>query len=479
MARPRVPFNRLSRRLDALVRSQLWAQVLVALAAGVGVGVALGPDLDIVTRSTSDLAGDWLALPGRIFLGLIGMVIAPLAASSIILGIAGSGGGMLLKQVAWRMAAFVGATTLAATAIGFSFSRLLRPGGDLTQNIPPPPSPKPDLSQWPFERPQPIEQAARDLPDLISGLIPQNITVSLVEQDMLAIVVFSLFIGVAVLNSNKRELTRPLVAFSQAILEVCMTVIRTAMRFAPLAVFGLIAEATAASGYKTLGDLALYAATVLAGLAVLLALYLGLATTFGRISPRRFVQTILPVQLLAFSTSSSAAVMPLTMKTAVDKLSAPQTLAGAVIPLAATINMAGTALYQSVAVMFLAELSGTTLSASDVALIMATLTGASIGAPAAPGASVAILAATATSFGVPLTGLPLVMGIDRLLDMARTSVNVTGDLALTRILTPNGALATDAVNALPSPDVTQAKTTSEDKMEQNSDPTVAVRICAS
>ena len=111
------------------------------------------------------------------------------------------------------------------------------------------------------------------------------------------------------------------------------------------------------------------------------------------------------------------------------------------MPLASTVNMAGTALYQSVAIVFLADLAGTHLSPADLAMIMVTLTGASIGAPAAPGASIAILAATATSFGVPLTGLPLVMGVDRLLDMARTTVNVTGDLVLCRILAPKGQAA--------------------------------------
>jgi Na+/H+-dicarboxylate symporter len=122
------------------------------------------------------------------------------------------------------------------------------------------------------------------------------------------------------------------------------------------------------------------------------------------------------------------------MKTAVEKLGASTATAGAVVPLAATVNMAGTALYQSVAIVFLAEMSGVDLAVGDLALIMVTLTGASIGAPAAPGASIAVLAATATSFGVPLAGLPLILGVDRLLDMARTVVNVTGDLVACRLL---------------------------------------------
>jgi Na+/H+-dicarboxylate symporter len=257
---------------------------------------------------------------------------------------------------------------------------------------------------------------------------------------MLAIVVFSLFVGIAAITTDKRELTRPLVALTEAVLEISMTVIRTAMRFAPLAVFGLMAETISASGIRTLADLAIYCGIVLSGLALLLILYILIAAVLGRMGPRAFLSAVGPVQLLAFSTSSSAAVMPLTMKTAVEKLKTPPALAGAIVPLASTVNMAGTALYQSVAIVFLADIAGAPLSYGDLALVMVTLTGASIGAPAAPGASIAILSATAASFGVPLTGLALVVGVDRILDMARTLVNVTGDLVLCRILSPKAGV---------------------------------------
>ena len=317
--------------------------------------------------------------------------------------------------------------------IGISLARFIRPGRGLEQTYPSAPSLKPENLQLAEPQVSPLEGITRELPDMITGLIPQNIAASLLEQDMLAIVMFSLFVGVATVTADKKELTRPLVALAEAMLEVSMTVIRTAMRFAPLAVFGLIAETTATNGLSTLRDLATYCGIVLSGLACLLALYLVIVTVFGRMNPVRFIQAVVPVQLLAFSTSSSAAVMPLTMKTAIDKLKTPASLAGAVVPLASTVNMAGTALYQS---------------PGDLALVMVTLTGASIGAPAAPGASIAILATTATSFGVPLTGLPLVMGVDRILDMARTLVNVTGDLVLCRIVTPKG----QRTNETPEPE---------------------------
>jgi len=445
MKAPRFTYNRLNRRLDGLVRDRLWLQVIAALVAGVGVGAVLGPDLALIDRRAAELAGDWLALPGKLFLALIRMVIIPLAASSIILGIAGTGGGEALKTVGRRLIAFVLATTVLATLIGVTLARWIRPGHSAAEGVPLPPSLKPDTFEAAAPPPSAVEQMTHDLPDLITSLIPQNITASLLEQDMLAIVVFSLFVGIAVISADKRELTRPLVALTEATLEVSMTVIKTAMRFAPLAVFGLMAETVSANGMRTLADLVVYCTTVLAGLACLLVLYLLIVSLLGRMGPFRFMQLVGPVQLLAFSTSSSAAVMPLTMKTAIDKLGTPASLAGAVVPLASTVNMAGTALYQSVAIMFLADVAGSPLSLGDLALVMVTLTGASIGAPAAPGASIAILSATAASFGVPLTGLPLVMGVDRILDMARTSVNVTGDLVLCRILGRSGEAATEAI----------------------------------
>nr|WP_321440356.1 dicarboxylate/amino acid:cation symporter [uncultured Hyphomonas sp.] len=449
--KPKFTYNRLNRRLDVLVRGKLWLQVILALLAGIGVGLALGPDLDIIPRDQAAVFGDWLGLPGNLFLALVRMVIIPLAASSIILGIAGTGGGEALRTVGRKLLTFVMLTTVTAVMIGISLARFIRPGRGLEQTYPSAPSLKPENLQLADPPPSPLEGITRELPDMITGLIPQNIAASLLEQDMLAIVVFSLFVGVATVTADKKELTRPLVALAEAMLEVSMTVIRTAMRFAPLAVFGLMAETTATNGLSTLRDLATYCGIVLTGLACLLALYLVIVTVFGRMNPVKFVQAVVPVQLLAFSTSSSAAVMPLTMKTAIDKLKTPASLAGAVVPLASTVNMAGTALYQSVAIMFLADISGTPLSPGDLALVMVTLTGASIGAPAAPGASIAILATTATSFGVPLTGLPLVMGVDRILDMARTLVNVTGDLVLCRIVTPKGQSANETPEPEASP----------------------------
>ena len=452
MPRSRFKYNRLNRSLDVLVRGRLWLQVLIAIALGVGVGALFGPDLALVARPVAETVGDWLALPGRLFLALIRMVIIPLVVSSIVMGIAAAGAGANLQRIGLRLVAFVLITTMIGAAIGGGLARLVSAGREVMLNAPPTPRLKPDPAA--IEAASPIEAIGRELPGMISNLIPQNVSAAILDQDMLAIVVFSIFIGIATVTSDKRELTKPLVALAGAVLEVCMTVIRTAMRFAPLAVFGLMAETTAVNGLNTLIDLAVYCGVVIGGLALLLIVYLAIIAFFGGMTPWNFLRSVAPVQLLAFSTSSSAAVMPLTMKTAVEKLGASPSLAGAVIPLAAAINMAGTALYQSAAIVFLANIAGMHLSPGDLAFVMITLTGASIGAPAAPGASIAVLSATATSFGIPLNGLALVLGVDRLLDMARTAVNVTGDLVACRLLS---GIETEAPAETKEPEIAQAQ----------------------
>lgn len=427
-------YNRLNRRIAGLVRGKLWLQVLIAMALGGIVGVLLGPDLGFVSRATAEIIGQWVALPGRVFLALIQMIIVALVASSIILGLSAAGAGTDLRRVGLRLGLFVIVTTLAGAFIGASLASLANVGRGVSDDLPPPPSLKPEPAAALEAPASQIGEVGRELPQMITSLIPQNVTRAILDQDMLAIVIFSLFIGVAILVADRKDTTRPLLMLAEAVLEVCMTVIRIAMRFAPLAVFGLIADTVMTNGARTLIDLGVYVGVVVAGLMVLLVLYLLIITVAGGITPWRFLNAAAPVQLLAFSTSSSAAVMPLTMKTAVEKLGTPAPLAGAVIPLASTVNMAGTALYQAAAIVFLANMGGMTLGALELAFIMITLTGASIGAPAAPGASVAVLSATATNFGIPLTGLALVLGVDRLLDMVRTSVNVTGDLVACRVL---------------------------------------------
>lgn len=183
--------------------------------------------------------------------------------------------------------------------------------------------------------------------------------------------------------------------------------------------------------------LSAYVGTVLLGLVLLFALYLVIAMLLGGTGPLQFLRIAGGTLLLAFSTSSSSAIMPMTIHTA-RRLGVPEAVANLVVPLGATMNMAGTALYQSVAILFLAQLAGIDLSLVQIAVITATLVASSIGAPGTPGVSIAILISVATGFGIPTEGMVIILGVDRLLDMSRTTVNVTGDLVASLALRKAG-----------------------------------------
>jgi Na+/H+-dicarboxylate symporter len=213
-----------------------------------------------------------------------------------------------------------------------------------------------------------------------------------------------------------------------------MTVVRFAMRLAPIAVFGLMAQLTSKIGLGALLGLAVYVGTVLAGLLIMMLLYLSLVWIIAQISPKTFLSSVRETLLLAFSTSSSAAVMPLSIKTAEEAPHVRPSISQLVIPLGATINMNGTALYQGVAAIFLAQVFGVDISLGGMVLIVVLAVGASIGSPATPGVGIIILATILASVGIPPAGIALIMGVDRILDMSRTAVNVCGDLVTSVLL---------------------------------------------
>ncbi|MCF8880611.1 dicarboxylate/amino acid:cation symporter [Hyphobacterium sp. SN044] len=432
MAEPdRIRTRHLRGKLQSWIRNRLWAQVLIALALGGVTGTLIGPDFDLVDAETTELAGRWLALPGGLFLNLIQMVLMPLVAASIVLGLAaGASDPDKLRRLGGRLAAYIGTTTLFAATLGATLALWIRPGQSVIVGEVPMPRLKPDLA----ELSDPLADAAAAAPDLIARLVPSNPLAAAANSEMLAVVVFSIFVGLAFVASSNQARLAPLRQLFEAMLEVSMTVVKWAMYLTPFAVFGLTAQLVARMGVSAITTLAAYVGVVLAGLAVLLVLYLVLIAILGRMAPGKFLAAVFPVQLLAFSTSSSAAVMPLSMETARNRLGTPGDSASFIIPLAATTNMAGTALYQAVAVIFVAQIAGVTLSPPEVALIVLSLVAASIGAPGAPGVSIAILSGMLASFGIPAEGLVFVIGVDRLLDMSRTAVNVTGDLAACRII---------------------------------------------
>ena len=431
------PIRRLRNRANAWVRGRLWLQVVIGLAAGIVTGLLLGPELALVPRDTAEITTAWMALPGKLFLALIAMVLVPLVVASIIHGLSATADPLRLRDIGLRFAAYVVATTTAAAALGIALALTIKPGAliDLSGTA---------MAQTPLPVPAPvaadnsITALTQRMPDLLAGLVPQNVTQSILEGDMLAIVIFAILVGIACVTASRR-LIEPFLTLLGAVLEVSMTVVKWAMFLAPWAVFGLMAQLVARVGAGTVLGMGAYVLTVLAGLLLLYAGYLAIVGTLTGMSPQRFMRAIGSVQLLAFSTSSSAAVMPLSIESAVSRLGVPEQTANLVIPLGATVNMAGTALYQSIAVIFLAQMSGVDLSAGQLAVVVLTLVASSIGAPGAPGVGIVILSNIVGGFGIPTAGLVLILGVDRILDMARTVVNVTGDLAACVLLSPPAA----------------------------------------
>lgn len=275
----------------------------------------------------------------------------------------------------------------------------------------------------------PVEETDlfENVPMAISKLIPDNPLESILMGEMLGVVIFTIIIGVAI-TQLPHKTAQPIIRFTEAIQKICMIVISWAMMLVPYAVFGLMAALISRIGVEIFLGLGYYMLVVVIGLLLLLLFYLILVLVVAKKNPFKFLRAIREPQLLAFSTASSAAVMPVSMKTATEKLKVSNNISDFVIPIGATINMDGTALFQCVTTLFMAQAYGIELSVVSLILITSTVVAASIGTPSVPGGGVIILSSVLQSAGIPIDGLIVIIGIDRILGMFRTVVNVTGDL---------------------------------------------------
>lgn len=410
--------------LQHLVRGRLWLQVLIGMVLGIATGMALGPSAGLVTPATASAIGNWLGFPGQLFLATIQMIVIPLVFASIIRGLSSNSNLKQLRQLGlWTVLYFV-LTTAVAVAIGIWLALLIEPGHYLdAASIRSGLDPLPQATAGSLLATPSIS----NLPQQFLTLVPSNPLSSMVENNMLQVVIFASVVGVA-LVMMERDKAKPMLDLLASLQEVCMTVVRWAMWLAPWAVFGLLAQLTSKIGLQSLIGMAIYVGTVLLGLLCLLVLLLAIARFGAGMPPGRFLRAARDVMLLAFSTSSSAAVMPLSIKTAEERLGVRPVVSQFVIPMGATINMNGTALYQGVAAIFLAQVFGVEIGPGGLTLIVLTAVGASIGSPATPGVGIIVLSSILATVGVPPAGIALIMGVDRILDMSRTSLNVVGDL---------------------------------------------------
>ena len=412
----------LAEKLAFLIRSKLWLQIVVCMLLGIGIGLLVSPEgAALVSDQTAELVTGWLVLPGHLFLALIQMIMLPLVVSSIVLGIAGADDLTKLRKMGLRIAPYFVATTTVAVLIGVVLATFVEPGQYID----------PSILTAVLSETAPVKvsenQDVLTLHDRIVGLIPSNPLSAALDESMLQIVVFAILTGVA-LASITPDRAKPLLDISRSVQELSMKIVSWAMVIAPLAVLGLLAQITMQVGIDALMGMSVYVGTVLLGLGMLLGFYLTVVLIVAGVRPSKFLSRVREVQLLAFSTSSSAAVMPLSIKTAEEKLGVQSSTADFIVPLGATINMDGTALYQVVAAVFLTQVFGIELSSGELLLLITTTIGASIGPPSTPGVGIVILATILTNIGVPASGIALIIGVDRILDMSRTAINVTGDL---------------------------------------------------
>lgn len=420
--------KRLSDQLQLLVEGRLWLKILIGMILGIIVGVLLGPSTGFVGAEISAIIGEWLAVPGYIFLGLLQMIIIPLIVASIIRGIASSEDMEQLRKMGLTITMYFIMTTAIAIGIGMSVALLIQPGNFISSELVQDMEVTGEAGDEDFSRP-----SLSEIPGLIGAFLPSNPLGAMVNGQMLQVVLFSIIVGIALVSMSPAQ-SKPLLDLAGSLQEVSMTVVKWSMLLAPLAVFGLLAKLMTRIGVDALLGMAVYVGTVLLGLFILLCFYLVIVSIVSRRNPLDFLGAIRDVQLLAFSTSSSAAVMPVSIKTAEEKLGVRPSISQFIIPLGATINMDGTALYQGVATIFLAQVFGVELGIGSMLLIILTVVGASIGTPSTPGVGIVILAVVLNSVGIPASGIALIIGVDRILDMSRTAINVTGDLTASTVM---------------------------------------------
>jgi Na+/H+-dicarboxylate symporter len=416
------PLKNLLTQIEKIVQGRLWLKVLIALALGVASGVLLGPDLALFSSAVVKNITAWLALPGQLFLAIIQMIVVPLVVASIVRGLAANNNPAAMKKNGLIALIFVVTSTAIAAAVGIYLALQIQPGSFVDASALVEANTLSQVKATATGFPQMAE-----LPSKVSSLIPKNPLASMASGEMLQVILFAAVLGAALLSIPAQQ-SKPLFDLLGALQEVSLRIVSWAMLLAPIAVYGLITKLVANLGLEVLAGMAIYVLTVLAGLLIISAMYFTVAKLTMAQSLGAFFVNIRELLLLAFSTSSSAAVMPITLQVVEEKLKIKPEIARFLVPLGATINMTGTALYQGVATVFLAQVFHVDLSISSYLFIVTMAVAASIGSPATPGAGIIILSMVLEGVGIPAAGIALILGVDRVLDMCRTSVNVLGDV---------------------------------------------------
>ena len=399
-------------------------RILLAMVAGILTGSLFNLLLhgvsvpDLVQVVIADyLVGGLFDVVGRIFVASLKLLVVPLVLVSLICGASSLGDSARMGPIALKTLCLYLLTTAIAVSAALLFAVLVGPGTAVQLGV-----------ETTFQA-----AAAPPLADVLVDIFPSNPIRAMADGKMLQIVVFALLTGYAI--SHAGEPGRRIATFFRDMEAVVMTMVGILMALAPYGVFALLAKLFANMGIGAILDLAAYFFTVLAVLMFHLFGVYGLLLRFlAGLSPRMLIHKMRPVWAFAFSTASSGATLPITLHTAEKRMGVHNSVAGFTVPLGATINMDGTAIMQGVATVFIAQVYGVDLSMGAYITVILTATLASIGTAAVPGVGLITLALVLEQAGLPVEGIALIIGVDRLLDMVRTAVNVTGDVTVSVIV---------------------------------------------
>jgi DAACS family dicarboxylate/amino acid:cation (Na+ or H+) symporter len=411
---------------------KLHTKLFIALLLGIVLGAALHSQGQ--SPLVAGVNANLLRPVGQIFLRLIFMIVVPMVFSALVIGVYELGRGRDLRGVAGRTLWFTVVMSTLSVAIGVALVNLLRPGESVALQQ--------ALADQPSAGVQALQAnaaARKSVADTLIELVPRNPLESAVralDGEMLPLMIFALIFGVAVSRTAPREDARNvLLRVLEQVFEACMKIVHFAMVLAPFAVFAIIFNTAFTFGTTVFATLFFYVATVVAGLLLhQFGVYAALLRLVARRSPVEFFRQCRDVYLYAFSTASSNATLPLSLETAEQKLRLPPEVARFVLTVGATANQNGTALFEGITVLFLAQVYGLDLSIGQQVRVMLMSILAGIGTAGVPGGSLPMVMIVAQSVGIPAEGMGLILGVDRFLDMCRTMVNVSGDLVIAALV---------------------------------------------
>jgi len=413
------------------MKLELHWKIIIGLVLGLMFGVLAA------AQGWSNFTADWIAPFGKIFISLLKLIAVPLVLSSLITGVASLSDLKKLSRIGGKTITLYITTTAIAVTIGLVAVNILQPGDTVPEGM------KVKLQETYQSAASGKMEAAEQVKERsvlqpIVDMVPSNFFSSASNnRNMLQVVFVAIIVGIALIQIPK-EKARPVLEFMEGVNDLVIKLVDNIMLMAPIGVFALIADTiTSVAGnnlqnvLELLGALGFYMLAVIIGLILQMVItYTSVLKIFSKMSLKKFYQGIAPAQLLAFSTSSSGATLPVTMERCEDELGVSEEVSSFVLPLGATINMDGTALYQAVAAVFIAQTLGIDLTVGAQLTIVLTAVLASIGTAAVPGAGIIMLVIILEAIGVPSAGIALILGVDRILDMMRTVTNVTGDASV-------------------------------------------------